>query len=34
MSNEVLISPLTTNVPQHIETSKRTGFYMLGNIGR
>ena len=32
MSNEVLISSLTTNVPQHIETSKLTGFYMLGNI--
>ena len=37
----VVINPLTTNVPHHIETSQLicranqlAGFYMLGNIGR
>ena len=37
----VLLNPLMTNVPLHIETSQLicianqlTGFYMMGNIGR
>ena len=40
ITNHILINPLTTNVPHHIETSQLicienqlTGFYMMGNIG-
>ena len=28
-----IFNPLTTNYPDHIETSQSTGFYMMGNIG-
>ena len=38
---DVLLKPLTTNVPHHIETSQLicsanqlTGFYIMGNTGR
>ena len=32
--NFAVLNPLTIKVPDYIETSQLTGFYMMENIGR